>query len=129
MATAPKMFNDGIRSLYSASKKWKKLEEARILGSRPNGHHEDTPISIQDTTSKPVLIGALYPSLDAVASSQLAFNAIIKSDVKTQEVNFTILSIYLYLILGYSGMVENGLGDEVPTRRYHKKSKSVSLTA
>ena len=64
-----------------------------------------------------------------MASAEIAFNAILKYDVKTDGVNFAKLSTYLYLNIGNESMIEAGLGDEIPTRKFHKKSKSVSLNA
>ena len=93
-------------------------EEVMAAFSEMNSKNITNEIAVGSADVK-----ALYPSLDAVASSQLAFNAIMKSQVQTKGDNFAILSIYLYLMLGYSGMVENGLGDEVLVRKYYKKSK------
>ena len=124
-----KKFNESISDLSTAGMNWSKRNKI-MYESTLNKKHVSEPI--QDLTAKPMMIGsdvsALYPSLDIVASAELAQEAVIKSKVKFEGVHFGWLAVYLYLIIGTSGMLTAGLGDAIP-RRVENKSDPKSLAS
>ena len=124
-----KKFNESISDLSTAGMNWSKRNKI-MYESTLNKKH--APESIQDFTAKPMMIGsdvsALYPSLDIVATAELAQDAVIKSKVKFEGVHFGWLAVYLYLIIGTSGMLTAGLGDAIP-RRIENKSDPKSLAS
>ena len=124
-----KKFNESISDLSTAGMNWSKRNKI-MYESTLNKKHVPEPI--QDFTAKPMMIGsdvsALYPSLDIVATAELAQEAVIKSKVKFDGVHFGWLAVYLYLIIGTSGMLTAGLGDAIP-RRVENKSDPKSLAS
>ena len=76
---------------------------------------------LQDFSSKPVLIGsdvaALYPNLDRFITGAVMFEAVMESTVKFQGIDYDLLAIYLFLIMGESLMIKEGLAECVPRRR------------
>ena len=86
---------------------------------------------IQDFTKKPILLGsdviALNPSLGAVQLAEMVENAVLESNIKFTGFDFRWLIIYLFLMIGSSGMMREGLHEFIPVR--NSKSNSRSLAA
>ena len=131
------IFNEKIDTLTSACNRWGKLDKLREDKMKCNvvesGKIQDLSEKpqIQDFTKKPVLLGsdvvALYPSLGAVQSAEMAENAVLESNIKFTGFDFRWLIIYLFLMIGSSGMMREGLHEFIPVR--NSKSNSRSLAA
>ena len=108
-----------------------KLKEMNFYDYK--GKSDELP-PIQDIDEKPVLVGgdveALYPSMEAIPTSQIAFTAVMESEVEFQNINYDILSIYIFLTLGCNVMYKYDLGKCIPRRRYdNSKAKSLAATS
>ena len=84
---------------------------------------------IQDFNKKPVLIGAdvkaLYPSMDQDATSELAFRAVLESDVQYTGIDYRYLMVYLKLVLGDTEMRRIGLSHALPAKLDPDESDSL----
>ena len=91
------------------------------------------PPTLQDMTEKPILVGgdavALYPSMDNIGTAELVSHAVEQTRVEFKNIDYGFMSIYLYLVLGREGFVENGLIEYIPKREKWIKSKAKSLAA
>ena len=62
-------------------------------------------------------VKALYPSMDPVGTSELAFKAALDNPIEYKGINYDLLLIYLSLILGESEMRKLGLGHVIPRKK------------
>ena len=131
-----KTFNESLNSLLNAGQFWSKrndkLQDIRRIES--NKHHDNgVQVPLQDNSGKAILLGsdvaALYPSLDQVGTAELTYKAICESDIKYDGINYNLLAVYLFLILGYKGMIDHNLEDIIPSRTDNKYANVKSLSA
>ena len=89
------------------------------------------PPPLQVVDSDPIMLGVdvktLYPSLDCVATSELAAKAVRDTKIKFGGIDYNRLSVYLTLSLGEEILNKNGLFHIIPKRQ--DKSKAISLSA
>ena len=117
--------NERIVHGHNAGMKWAKIDEFEktIFKNMDPG--------IQDFENKPVMIGgdvkALYPSLDGIATAQIAADSVRRSKVKFSGINVYFLMVYLFLVLGRDGMTKAQLQDCIPARK--NKSNAMSLSS
>ena len=120
-----KTLNETTQGLCKAGVKWEKLNR-KDLETKGN-----KSLELQDFTDNPIMLGsdvaALYPSMGKVQSAQLAKQAVEESGIKFSGIDYKILAIYLYVILGSSILISEGLGRIIPTRKDGKtNSKSLA---
>ena len=72
---------------------------------------------------------ALYPSMDMLGTTELVARAVIESKVEYKNIDLKFLLVYLYLVIGYEGLKESGLGDYVPKRSKWKDTSARSLAS
>ena len=123
-----KSFNNSIKSSFKAGTVWDRMDR---LGRRcVNKPYSGQGLNIQDLDSKPVFIGgdvrALYPSMDQIATAEIAYHAVKQTKLKITGVDYRILSVYLLLTIGAGEMNKIGLGQVVPTR-FRQENCSESL--
>ena len=86
---------------------------------------------IQDFNKKPVFMGAdvnaLYPSMNQVATSELAFQAVLNSDIEYTGIDYQSLLVYLKLVLGDGELRKLGLGHVIPYKKEPDGSNSLLL--
>ena len=87
---------------------------------------------IQDCEKKSILVGGdvvgLYPNMDTISTAELSARAMEDSDVRISGVDYTLLAIYLFLVLGPITTVNLGLGTFVPRRLVKFKGKFLVST-
>ena len=80
----------------------------------------DTP-PLQDTGELPILFGSdvvgLYPNLDGISVGALTFKAVKRTSIKFTNIKFSLLMIYLTLVLGQKMMIRHGLEKCIPVRK------------
>ena len=80
---------------------------------------------IQDMNEPPVMVGSdvigLYPNLYPVNVAKITGDTVGRSKIRFTGIDYSLLLIYLFLILGSTTMTRIGLGDSIP----RKKSKSL----
>ena len=78
-------------------------------------------MNIQDYYEKAVFIGgdavALYPSMDAIGTSELVYQAVLNSEVEFKSIQYEWLILYIYLMLGDEKMGEIELSKFIPKRK------------
>ena len=113
-----KNFNEKVRNMYINGEVWCELDELR----RQTLKKEIDPElpDLQDTAEKPVMIGgdvqALYPSMDGVATAELAARAVLESDLSFHGIDYKFLAVYILLIIGADSMKKQGLSNVIPVR-------------
>ena len=128
-----KRFNDSLKDMLRATEFWRKRHGADIdILQTGNGNvyeNEELP-PLQNFNKTPVMVGAdvctLYPSMDGIGSAELAAQSIRESGLEFKHINYQMLAIYLFLVIGNIGMSEAGLKHVVPQRK-NKESKATSL--
>ena len=103
-----------------------KLKRDRIKPTRLDCRQE-----IQDFNRTPVFIGgdvnALYPSMNQVASAELAFEAVLRSDVEYTGIDYRFLLVYLTLVLGETELKKMGLAHVIPWKKEKDESNSLMV--
>ena len=93
----------------------------------------DSNRCLQMADQTPIMVGCdvvgLYPNLDPVNVAKITGEAVRKTKIKFNGVNFHILTIYLMLILGASHMNKLGLGEILPKRKNKKEENIRSLAS
>ena len=119
-------FNEGMANLVEATYEWSKaerLETAEIRKQSTSMEQEDKP-PLQDFSDKPVMVAAdvkaLYPSIDKIGGAELAARAVRKSKISFKSIDFAMLSIYLFLVVGASGFRDAGLEKYTPMKNDRK---------
>jgi len=88
--------------------------------------------SLQDMEGLPIFIGsdvcALYPSLDKIGTAEIAYDVICESDIQFEGIDYSMLIVYLFLILGRKGLLNLGLSEIIPSRK-NVKGNPTSLSA
>ena len=89
--------------MVKATGTWRRLESIRTESAEVR-RDEEKRVPLQNKSVKPILLGAdvvaLYPSIDAVAGAQLVSEAILRSNVSFEGIDFDWLSVYLYVVIG-----------------------------
>ena len=123
------IFNEKIRDLCEAGKLWEQMENRRFKMMTSQGEKLNLE-KVQDFSKQPILVGgdvvALYPSMDVTATAQLSAQAVLESDILVTGVNFKLLAIYLFLVLGPVTMIDIGLSNCIPTRLWKSDAKALS---
>ena len=70
-------------------------------------------------------VRALYPSMDQTATSELAFEAVINSQIEFSGIDYELLVIYLKLVLGDIELRRLGLGHLIPHKKQPDDSNSL----
>ena len=103
---------------------------ASRLGNEERWTKSDTSIPIQDKDETAVLFGGnvigLYPNLDPIGVAKITADAVRRSPVKFEGINYRYLIIYLLLVLGVNRLSESGLSNCMPRRRMKSKSESLA---
>ena len=85
---------------------------------------------LQDMEEQGILFGsdvvALYPNLDGVNVAAIAADVVKKTSIRFERINYSLLIVYLTLVLGVSQLARMGLGQCTPVKR-DSKNKSNSL--
>ena len=133
-ASKDKSFGSRIENSVHASLIWgRKLDLAKRENEKfSNDLTSDPNIpSLQNFHEKPVIVGAdvaaLYPNLKKEVAGEIIYRATTKCDIDFLGIDFGMLSIYLFLVLGVSVMTKCGLAGVIPTRK--NKSNARSLLA
>ena len=89
-------------------------------------------VPLQNFDEKPVFIGAdveaLYPNMDKMTAGEMMYRAVMESDIKFQGIDYEMLAIYLFLVMGTRLMHRVNLDMCIPYRRADN-SKARSLGA
>ena len=130
--------SDKIGDLITAGKFWKMGEEETLsrmekqAESRHNQAMETDIPNIQMKDGKPLLLGsdvvALYPSLDPVSTAEITYEAVLKSNIEIEGIDFARLSVYLLLTHGEKNIRDMGLECIIPKRLDKSKARSLSAT-
>ena len=103
-----------------------KEEDTREEEREGAGHKND----LQDFNKLPIIVGgdveALYPSLEHIPTSKILYKAMMETDVNFESLDYGMMSIYLFLVLGGEGMKKHGL-KRLPQRTKEKDSAARSL--
>ena len=67
--------------------------------------------------------------MDCIGTAELVSQAVEQTNVEFKNIDYGILSIYLYLVLGKEGFTDNGLADWIPKREKWVESEAKSLAA
>ena len=119
-----KNMNKAIGEKIKASQFWEKKlnceRRARKESSQNTG--------LQDFGEPPTLVGgdveALYPSMDPIPTSLIAYKAVKESPVAFTDINYWRLNVYLYLVLGEKSLRDHGLPTPNRVLREGEKEKS-----
>ena len=124
-AEAKRISNQRIHGLYRSGSMWTNIEN---IGLNHMKYPSEFEPPIQDYQETPVMIGAdvcaLYPSMDTVATAELAAESVRQSDIKFPGIYFKMLIIYVFLILGTEAFDEAGLSELIPIRQQIIEGKS-----
>ena len=130
--------NDKISFGVKSGRYWQqtldmeKTEETTKMNINEPGKNTDNNLPLQDTNGQALMIGAdvigLYPNLDQIGVAHITAQAIRDTKVKFKGINYMLLTIYLLLVLGPSGMNAAGLGDYIPRRKLKGESRSLNST-
>ena len=130
--------SDKIGDLITAGKFWKMGEEETLsrmekqAESRYNQAMETDIPNIQMKDGKPLLLGsdvvALYPSLDPVSTAEITYEAVLKSNIEVEGIDFARLSVYLLLTHGEKNIRDTGLECIITKRLDKSKARSLSAT-
>ena len=75
------------------------------MNTPPPKQSDEIP-TLQDFTQKPILVGAdvvsLYPNLKKEVSGEMIYRATVESGIEFKGVNYDMLSVYLFLVMGIS---------------------------
>ena len=126
-AMSTKDLNESIKHNCIAGLLWRRVrEEVKALTKEKEEKARVITLSespkkmIQDEESEYILVGAdvcaLYPSLSQVETASLVASAIEQCDVEFSGMDFDMLSLYLYLMLGAGGMREFALEEYIPVK-------------
>ena len=81
---------------------------------------------LQNFNTKPILLGAdveaLYPNMERTATGGMIYQAVLESDISFQGINYELLAIYLFLVMGRNLgplKIQNG----IPFREMELKSE------
>ena len=92
---------------------------------------ENDIADLQDFTKPPVMVGGdvvgLYPNMDIISTAELSSRVVQETDITFSGVNYKMLAIYLFLVLGPLTMINLGLGGCVPRRL--SKTQATSLAS
>ena len=138
-AAASKLFGERLEQDIHLSLLWEKKQllenDLMHIDPSPNIEGEDDMTDkpgLQNFNTKPILLGAdveaLYPNMERTATGGMIYQAVLESDVSFQGINYELLAIYLFLVMGRNLMYKAGLEDCIPRRRFDK-SKARSLGA
>ena len=95
----------------------------------PKKHGTDKIPELQNFSEKPILIGAdvasLYPNLKKEITGEMMYRAVLECDIKFEGLNYGLLNVYLFLVLGASCMFKCDLGDCKPIRKGKSNARSL----
>ena len=91
---------------------------------------ESDPVpELQNFSEKPILLGAdvvsLYPNLKKEVTGEMIYRAVMECDIDFQGLDYEMMSIYLFLVLGAGCMIKCGLGDCIPIRKGKSNARSL----
>ena len=119
-----------IKSGNYWGKKMALLSEGMTLCDSTGAKIDNMQPELQEFNSKPIIIGgdveALYPSMNHIPTSKILYNAMMDTTVKFEDLDYEMMSIYLFLVLGREGMIKHGL-QTIPQRKEKADSSSRSL--
>ena len=127
-AQSKKIFNEKIVSLAKLGNDWSDEESDRRKKLDVEYELSDKNVPpIQDFDSEPVMIGgdvvALYPSMDAVATAELAAQSIRETPIDFKGIDYKYLAVYIYLLLGPEEFDRSGLSEVIPVRNVIDEDK------
>ena len=102
-ALRSKTLNEKVRNITSAAICWrnKDTEEHNKENHEEKRKTTTNPSPLQETDSDPVMLGGdvktLYPSLDCVATSEMAAQAVRDTKIMFGGIDYNRLSVYLTL--------------------------------
>ena len=115
------VFNKGLEKHFNASSNWARREKKKWKKLLPDTNAEIRSEEIFDVGSTPVLLGAdvktLYPSLCPMGTAEMAAQAVKKTKVSFKGFDFKFLIVYLFLILGATGLKSLGLNGFIPVKK------------
>ena len=103
-----KCFGQKVEHSVHASVIWGRKLDLVQQGSQPFSQTQYSPQptspSLQNFNEKPVIIGAdvsaLYPNIKKEVAGELIYRATTQCDLDFNGINFDMLSVYLFLVLG-----------------------------
>ena len=119
------IFNNSIEKLVDATTCWKEWDGIMNDNKLPKrGGHMGADLegnTIQNFDERPILLGAdvstLYPSMDALGTAELAAKSVRETRVEFEGINYDILAVYIFLLLGSQVMSKIGLSRSIPRRK------------
>ena len=118
-----------IEDQVSSSIYWEDLHNLEKKEKKRFIHGSREIPSLQEFDKKPVIVGgdveALYPSMKHIPTAKMMYKAIIETPIEFENIDFNVLNVYLFLVLGAEGMKKHDL-KRLPMRR-NDNSKARSL--